>query len=414
MRRDVRGAGGRGDRPVRRPQRQHPHRFGAPDGRPCDSGHPDRARSGHHPRSGRCPSGTPGHRPPIPPPGAGSSSRASTPPGTTPRPRSRTRTRRDRSRPPPPDCPRPTPVPPGVGAAQLQIGARPPAQRHQHRAPLPGPGGQPLPVGGPDPGPLGPGHHDHVQPVQQRGGDRQQVGARARDQGQPIQPDPRLGRRHHPQLRPADHPHPGPARRHLGEQRQQQRGGPRPGGHGHRAAPAQPTGREQPGQRLGHRQHPVVGPRSRPRAGLAVRFSKPAQQPAGQLPPVRRSRPAGRSLVASIEHSSLPGTTPREVGVSNLCSILPTREIGSTTRSGASVREVAGPGQVHRRRRPRRRPRSPRRRAPSRPAARPPAPRPRAAPPGRPGTGRTRPTRPPSRGPGRRPGSPRAGPRPPG
>jgi hypothetical protein len=80
------------------------------------------------------------------------------------------------------------PTPAAADQTQLNVSAWPVIGGHQDGSTLPGPGSQPLPVPGPQP--LCPGYRDEIKTIQQRRGDRDQVGTRVGDERQSTQVDP--------------------------------------------------------------------------------------------------------------------------------------------------------------------------------------------------------------------------------
>src|SRR5882757_2760525 len=82
------------------------------------------------------------------------------------------------------------PTPAAASRTQLNVGAWPVVGGHQDGSALPGSGSQPLPVPGPQP--LCPGYRDEIKTIQQRCGDRDQVGTGVGDERQSTEVDPGL------------------------------------------------------------------------------------------------------------------------------------------------------------------------------------------------------------------------------
>ena len=198
--------------------------------------------------------------------------------------------------------PGPHPAPPGIGAAQLHIGAGPRAQDAEHRAPLPGPRREPLPLPGGHR--ARDGHDDDVEAVEQRGRDGHQLRPGSRHQRQAIQPHPGLGGGDQPQIGTPDDAHPRPARGRLDEHGPQQRRGRRARRDGHRGAPPQPTRGQQPGQRRDDGQHAAI--HLRRRSGPDRAILRPPQQPPRVLQLGRR--------IARTHDTPLPRQAPRGDG----------------------------------------------------------------------------------------------------
>ena len=304
LRGDVRGPRRRGDRPVRRPEREHPHGPGHPASRSSTS-RSAATRRRHRPR----------RRPRASARGSGQQQPGTAAGGSDTAP-AQLHAHLPPGQPPDVALPGVHPPPPPLLAGQLQVRPRPRPERQQHRALLPGPGGQPLPVAGV----LHPARHGHeVQPVEQRGGHRHQVRSGVRDERQAFERDPRLGRGHQPEIRAADHTGPGAPGRGLGEQRQHQRGGARRARDRHRRTPPQPATGQQRGQRRDDREHPAVGSRFGNRTHTRRPVLQAPQEPAGRRQPVRgveltvgsrADRGTGRQPLA---HARLPGR-PRPRG----------------------------------------------------------------------------------------------------
>ena len=342
VRRDVRGAGGRGDRPVRRPQRQHPHRPGSSrhahhagsraDGAGAAAGrcsrhpgrHPDRRPlrfrdPGRDPATGggqQQPGVQPArrHPPPVQPhPQRAGSAAARSPPSSRRRARAtapRRSSARDRRPASGPATRSTAPRCRARAASRCRSAARIPARS----APATTTTSSPSSSAEVTASRSAPGRGTRASRSSRRPAS---AAATSPSSGRPTTPT---------QAPPADA---------SASKASSNEVAPGPTGHGHRGPPAQAAGRAATGPAV----RPPAAPGRRPATGPGPAARRPvleaAQQPPGQLPAGRRIGPRpvahGRS---SHQHAS-PGI--RAVGraaSSNVCSILAAGVRRSSTPGG--------------------------------------------------------------------------------